>query len=525
MAAGGSSAAGAGGKGTGGGASTAGAAGMGTAGMAGAPPMGTTGDNQNVTQRGGDDARTAHWIQSTFTTANAAKMALDTNFKATFQGNMSAVPLFVAGATPGTGFYIVATQDNKVYALDETTGASKWAAGATNLGAPQDGHNGEMSTPVIDATTRTVYVAAAMATNRYELHALNVDTGKELANWPAVLSTIKSGSITMDFAVTEQRSALSLVNGIVYVAFGGYIGDRGDYHGWVIGVNAADPTKTGGWATMDAQQAGIWAAGGMASDGTGVFAITGNVDGAKDHSVSDSEEIIRITDLGTAHRDDANMFYPDIWYTGMNNGDKDFGACSPTVLTVPNSTPSKIVIAPAKPGIVYVLDDAKLGGSNGSLSSTIVAKTDGESVYAAPTAYQVGASAVNVAISTGVGSKCPNDQTLGGAIMGMTVQPGNGTMKPALITKWCATISTDTNVTRRSPVSTNSNAAGADPIVWFLNGSALNAFNGDTGAVLYPPAGGTAATCDGVQKFTAPIVADGHVVVGGNGHLCSFSVH
>jgi len=138
--------------------------GMGTAGMAGAP-MGATGDNQNVTQRGGDDARTAHWVQSTFTTANVAKMALDTNFKATFTGNMSAVPLFVAGATPGTGFYIVATQDNKVYALDETTGASKWAAGPTNLGAPQDAHNGEMSTPVIDAASRTVYVAAAMATN------------------------------------------------------------------------------------------------------------------------------------------------------------------------------------------------------------------------------------------------------------------------------------------------------------------------------------------------------------------------
>ena len=109
--------------------------------------------------------------------------------------------------------------------------------------------------------------------------------------------------------------------------------------------------------------------------------------------------------------------------------------------------------------------------------------------------------------------------------MGLTVQPGNGAMKPALITKWCAPISTDTNVTRRSPVSTNSDAAGADPIVWFMNGSALNAFNGDTGAVVYPPQGGTAATCDGVQKFTAPIIADGHVVVGGNGHLCSFSVH
>jgi PQQ-like domain len=507
--------AGTGGTGTGG----AGTGGAGIAGSAGAP-IGTPGDNQNVNQRGGDDARTAHWVQSTFTTANVAKMALDANFKGNFSGQMSAVPLFAAGATPGTGLYIVATQGNKIYALDEATGAIKWTA---DLGAPQNGHmGGEVSTPVMDATTRTVYLAAAMATNRYELHALNVDTGKELPNWPAVLSSIKSGDITMNFGVTEQRSALSLVNGVVYTAFGGYIGDGGDYHGWVIAVNATDPTKTGAWATMDDRQAGIWAAGGMASDGNGVFAVTGN-SGSSNHATSDSEEIIRITGLGTPNRDDKNLFYPDIWYTKMNNGDKDFGACSPMVLSVPGSTPSKIIVAPAKPGIVYVLDAANLGGNNGSLSSKVVAGTDQESVYTAPTGYQVG-TGMNVAITTGPGSQCGGNTT-GGAVMGLTVQPGSGTVRPALLYKWCATISTDQNVTRRSPVSTNSNTAGADPIVWFLNGGALNAYNGETGAVVYPPPGVTAAKCDGVPKFTAPIVADGHVVVGGNGHLCSFSVH
>jgi PQQ enzyme repeat len=519
----GTAGAGPGGAGTAGtmataGASGAGAAGSGTAGAAGAAgaPMGTVGDNQNVTQRGGDNARTAHWVQSTFTTASVAKMALDANFKGNFSGQMSAVPLFVAGATPGTGFYIVATQGNKIYALNEATGAIKWTG---DLGPPQNGHmGGEVSTPVIDATTRTVYLAAAMATNRYELHALNVDTGMELANWPVVLSSINSGNVAMEFGATEQRSALSLVSGVVYTAFGGYAGDGGNYRGWVIAVNATDPTKTGAWAVMDNRQAGIWAAGGMASDGNGVFAVTGN-SGGTNHATSDSEEVIRITGLGTPNRDDANMFYPDIWSNNMNSRDLDFGSCSPMVLTVPNSTPSKIIVAPAKPGIVYVLDAAKLGGNNGSLSSRAVAARDMESVYTAPTGYQVG-TGVNVAISTGVGSQCGGNTT-GGAVMGLTVQPGNGTVQPALLYKWCANISSN----RHSPVSTNSNGAGADPIVWFLNGASLNAYNGDTGAVVYPPAGVTAAVCDGVQQFTALIVADGHVVAGGNGHLCSFSVH
>ena len=38
-------------------------------------------------------------------------------------------------------------------------------------------------------------------------------------------------------------------------------------------------------------------------------------------------------------------------------------------------------------------------------------------------------------------------------------------------------------------------------------------FNGGTG------------TCDGVRRFTAPVVANGRVIVGADGHLCSWSVH
>ncbi len=505
--------------GAGGAAPAAGAAGMPA--MAGAGGMVATDTGQSVTQRGGDSARTAHWIQSSFTTANVAKMAMDTAFVAKFTGQMSAVPLFVPGATPGTGFFIVATAGNMIYSLSETTGAVNWMK---SLGAPQGGKHdftnaGEVSTPVIDLATRTVYLCAGMASGHYELHALNIDTGNPVAGWPASLANVKSGNTTMDFGVTNQRSALSLVNGTVYIAFGGYFGDGGDYHGWVVGVSTADPTKITAWATMDAQQAGIWAAGGMASDGTGVFAITGNANAGNDHTNSDSEEIIRVTN-GVAARDNNNMFFPDIWQSGMNNGDKDFGSCSPAVINVPGSTPAKLIVAPAKPGHVYVLDAAHLGGSNGALSDTKIAATDQESVYSAPTAFQVG-TGTSVALATAGGSKCIGGDT-NGAVMGLTVQLGTATVKPALIIKWCAAIDQNDDTRRRSPVSTNSNAAGADPIVWFMNASKLMGINGDTGAVVF--AGGT-GTCDGVRRFTAPVVANGRVIVGADGHLCSWSVH
>src|SRR6202008_801283 len=99
--------------------------------------------------------------------------------------------------------------------------------------------------------------------------------GAPRTGWPIDITTIKAGSLAFMPAPHNQRSALSLVNGIVYVAYGGHVGDCGDYHGWVIGVDAKDPTKTGAWATRG-QGEGIWAAGGLASDGTSVFAVTGN---------------------------------------------------------------------------------------------------------------------------------------------------------------------------------------------------------------------------------------------------------
>jgi hypothetical protein len=510
-----------GGSGNAGTTGVAGSSGSGTAGT-GSGGMAPVDVGQSVTQRGGDSARTAHWVQSNFTAANVAKMAPDANFKAAFAGEMTGVPLFVASAMPGKGMFFAATTQNDVFALDETTGATIWMhnIGKGKGGGPGPGiqHGGIVSTPVIDAAGRVIYVAAAMDAGRHEIHALSIDTGMEVAGWPVDVSKVTSGATTFDYGVQNQRSALSLVNGVVYVAFGGYYGDGGNYHGWVVSVNATDPTKLGGWATQGTAE-GIWAPGGMASDGNGVFAVTGNSHSANgNHANSDGEEVVRVTGMSVLTRSDNNIFYPDIWSSGMDNGDLDFGACSPAVVSVPGATPASVVVAPAKPGRVYLLDAAKLGGMAGQLADIVVASTNQESVYSSPTAYQ-SAGEVDVAVSTALGSACPGGSSKS-SLIGLSIKPGaGGAPTPAI--KWCAKISDDDEVRRRSPVSTNSNTAGADPVVWFMNGSALNAFNGDTGA----PIAFTGGTCAGVHRHTAPIVANGRVIVGGDGHLCSWSVH
>ncbi len=172
------------------------------------------------------------------------------------------------------------------------------------------------------------------------------------------MSNTASGSIIFATTYENQRSALSLVGNTLYVAYGGHIGDCGGYHGWVIGIDTQDPAMRGAWATAG-QGEGIWAAGGMASDGNGVFALTGN-NTARVTTHADSEEAVRITGMGTL----ADSFYATNWQT-MDSGDADLGASSPVYIELPGQTPSKMLVAISKDGHLYLLDATKLGGKGG----------------------------------------------------------------------------------------------------------------------------------------------------------------
>jgi len=272
----------------------------------------------------------------------------------------------------------------------------------------------------------------------------------------------------------------------------------------VVGINASNPAMRGAWATCG-QQEGIWAAGGLASDGNGVFAMTGN-GGANPHQ--DSEEVVRITGLGTLARNDQNLYYPARWQA-MDSADLDLGSSNPIYVEVPGATPSTMVVAIAKDGHMYLLDSKNLGGMNGHKVDFTVASS-GMSIHTVPAAYRT-AMGVHVALSTDGGAQCPAGGASGKVVMSVLIPAG---APPAPRVLWCAPL--DGAVT--APIATTTDGT-SNAIVWFVSNGRLTGVDGDTGAAVFT---GT-DSCSGVRQWTSPIAVKGRIVTGGDGHLCSWS--
>jgi len=485
------------------------------AGSGGGAPADT---GASVLERNKHGSRDGAFVEATLTKAKAATMTMDANFMANFNGGMWASPLYMEDGPNHKGAFFAVTTSNMVYALDETSGAVLWmhsigmAASGTGAGCGE-GPIGISGTPVIDAKTRTLYVAGGIGGGgvmRHEVHALNIDDGTEKtapAGWPVLVNGMQSGGNSFNPAVENQRGSLSLVNGILYVPYGGYNGDCGGYHGWVIAIDTTNPSKTGAWATGGQGEA-IWAAGGMASDGTNIYATTGNsTNGIANHA--DSEEIVRLTGLATVDTT-TGRFWPNDW-RNMDGGDADLGASSPVYFELAGATPNTLVAAVAKNGNFYVANSKNLGGAGGSvitMKATNSAANGGNSVRTAMISYQT-AMGRYVAFQGGA-PICPGGGG-GGTVMSILIKPG---APPTATTAFCAPGNTST-----SPITTSTDGT-SNTILWYMAGGKLIGADGDTGAMVY---GGGTGTCNNVRRWTSPIAVKGRIVVGGDGHLCSWS--
>src|SRR6476659_3676618 len=333
----------------------------------------------NVTQKNNNASRDGQYIDPAFTSGNAAKLVRDANFDGTIVGNVHGQPLYIEGG-PNGPMIIAVTASNNVYALNATTGMVIWQR---NLGTPAPTGPcpgniqpiGIIGTPVVDLASRSLFLDAVINGTPFKhfIYSLNVDTGATNPGWPVDLdATAHYNGINFSSAVQENRGALALVNGIVYNSFSGYLGDCGNYHGWVVGVQANNPSIVMGWATT-AIGGGIWGHSGVASDGTNMFVITGNTFNTGGNWMG-GEAIIRLQAGPVFKPSTENYWAPTNWFS-LDNSDTDLGGVSATVIDVPGATPSQLVLALGKDRNAYLLNRNNLGGITAPVAQASVSGT------------------------------------------------------------------------------------------------------------------------------------------------------
>jgi outer membrane protein assembly factor BamB len=469
-------------------------------------------DSSILTYHGAPD-RSGQYVVPGLTYERARGLHLDASFSATFPGQVYAQPLFWRPPGSGAGELIVATEEDEVYAFDAETGAQIWKR---TLGEPvlrsaafRCGNIwplGVTGTPVIDPARATLYLDAAVTRDnqpRHEIYGLSLVDGSIKPGWPVDVATALAGRF--DPTVQNQRGALALFAGRIFVPFGGLAGDCGVYHGLVLGFSTAEPGKTVSFST-GARGGGIWAQGGVTSDGKSLFAATGNTIFNKEWG--GGEAVLRFgSDLARpiAERD----FFAASDWRDLDAHDLDLGGTAPIPIDVPSAGGArKLILAVGKDGDAYLLDRDNLGGFGGQLARVHVS---GLKSIASPAVWTA-VDSVFVALEL-EGANCPPERPGKGLlVLKIRADPA-----PAIATAWCGSVAS----IHGSPIVTTTDGR-SNPIVFAIGAQGDNklyAYKGDTGDLI----ASTAQRMIGTHDFQTLIAADGRLYVTADGKIYAFA--
>lgn len=267
---------------------------------------------------------------------------------------------------------LAGTENDTVYALNADTGAVLWS---THLGTPQPKSGlpcgdidplGITGTMVYDPATQRVFAVTETTGGAHTLYGLDTQNGHVDVRVP--VEPPKG-----DVIAHQQRAALTLWNGRVYIAYGGLDGDCANYIGSVVSVTTAGTDRVS-YAVPTAREAGIWAPGGGVVVGNSLLYSAGN--GAAESGAYDgSDSVIALSPTLTR----TDVFAPSTWPED-NAADQDLGSSSPVPI-------GPWVYIDGKRGTGYALHAGHLGDIGGQAGSAAVCRSFGGASVAGTTAY------------------------------------------------------------------------------------------------------------------------------------------
>ncbi len=350
-----------------------------------------------------DNARDGRNLSETILTpSNVNSKSFGRLFARGVDGFVYAEPLYVNGVVihkRAREVVYVATEHDGVYAFDATGRISKpfWRVsfidprkGITTMTAAESGSMdivpeiGITGTPVIDPDASTLFVVAVTQENGVffqRLHALDLATGKEKTAPVALAATVPgtgdgsdtNGNISFLPEIANQRCGLALNNGVVYVSFASH-GDKGHYHGWVLGYDAQTLQQVTAFAaTPNGFQGGIWMSGGapmVDADGN-IYLSTGNGTFDADQGGLDYGDTV----LKLAQTD--GMFNVLDYFTPFDQerlNDNDLDLSSGGVIALPDQStgPQHLLFAGGKGSTLYLIDRDNMGHFHSGDDSQIV---------------------------------------------------------------------------------------------------------------------------------------------------------
>jgi hypothetical protein len=503
----------------------------------------------SVTTYHNDNYRTGwNHMETTLTPSNVNPAQFGLLATVAVDDQVDAQPLLVpnvnitAGNNQGLHNVVyVVTGNNTVYAIDANAGtillSNHLGTPVTNpLGCNNNGpHVGITSTPVIDASSNTLYLIAYTKGSNgsgpaYRLHALDLGSLADKIT-PAIVSashTLTDGtSFVFNATYQRQRPALLEANGNIYAGFGSFCDYSANVsRGWLLGWNAATLAPLVANKLFDTQAASqdnfflsaIWMSGyGLAADHSGnVVFVTGNSDysgttydgvtNLQESTIEVSSDLTTVVDLFTP----SNQGF-------LDQTDSDFGSGGAMVLPdQPGSIPH-LAVAAGKDGNMYFMNEDDLGGYS----------TTGNNVLGT---YQISGCWCGESYFVDPVDGLARVVSSGGNVVGVWKLQTSPT--PTLTRVAHASVTTGQNGGFFTSVSSNGNAS---PIIWALSrplsqqlaNMQLYAFNPESGgktmAQLFRAAAGSWPN-QGGDSNQVPTIANGMVYVASFKHLKIFGL-